>query len=157
PTAQMPHGGGLRLPPGSPYRALLQQWLLEGAPGPGPGERVVVGLQVTPAERVLRHRETQQLRATALYSDGSRADVTRWARYNTNNEGVATVTPEGLIHAGSSGLAPLLVRYQGQVAVVRTLVPFGNRRSGVQAFRRSGDGGQIGPNQGPVIPPPERL
>ena len=124
PTGLLPHGGGLRLRTGSEPLTVLRQWLSEGAPAPIAGERQVVALQATPSQRVVRKQEGQRLRVVAKYSDGSTEDVTSRARFNTNNDGVATVSDDGLARGVGSGEAAMMVRYQGQVTVVRIAVPF---------------------------------
>ena len=47
----------------------------------------------------------QQLRVIAHYTDGREVDVTRHARFQTNNEGVAAVTADGRSAAGVPGEA----------------------------------------------------
>jgi Protein of unknown function (DUF1549)/Protein of unknown function (DUF1553)/Protein of unknown function (DUF1800)/Bacterial Ig-like domain (group 2) len=127
PTAAMPHGGGLRLPPGSPELRILRQWLREGARGPLPGERRVVRLAVSPRERVMARGERQQVRVTVTYSDGGREDVTGRTRFTTNNDAVVAVDGDGLLRGVASGAAAVVARYHGQVAVARVAVPFAAR------------------------------
>ena len=123
-TMQVPHGGGARFKADSREYHLLRDWLAQGAAGPAAGERRVVQLEVEPALRVMNREQSQQLRATAVYSDGSREDVTARARFDTNNEPVATVESGGLVTSRQSGMAPLMIRYQGQAAVARIVVPY---------------------------------
>lgn len=124
PTAAMPHGGGLRLPPGSQELQLLRQWLREGARGPLPGERRVARLAVAPTERVIAPGERQQLRVTVTYSDGSAEDVTGRAHFSTNNDAVVAVDGSGLLRGVTAGAAAVVARYHSQVAVARVAVPF---------------------------------
>ena len=50
-------------------------------------------------ERVLDMNAAQQLRVIARYTDGREVDVTHTARFQSNNDGVATVTAEGRVPA----------------------------------------------------------
>ncbi len=63
----------------------------------------------------------------ATLSDGSESDVTRDARFDTLNEGVATVRPSGLAKTVGKGEANIMVRYQGQAAMARLNRPLCRR------------------------------
>jgi hypothetical protein len=123
-TLAIPHGGGLRLAPGSPALEIVTRWLALGAPGPVTGERTIAALEVFPGERLLQRGQGQQVRVTARYSDGRARDVTRLARYTSGSDAIAAVDEAGLTRAGGPGAAAVMVRYQGQAAVVRLAVPF---------------------------------
>jgi uncharacterized protein DUF1549/uncharacterized protein DUF1553 len=135
PAAQMPHGGGRRFAVGSPEYRLLHRWIAEGMPFRGDRDPALERVVISPAERVLGMKQEQQLLATAVFSDGSRRDVTRAAAFSSNEDEIAAVDPSGLIRtADVAGEAAVMVRYMGQIAVSRITVP----RSGGQAFGRSG-------------------
>ncbi len=122
-TMEVAHGGGKRFAKDSYEYALLLDWLQAGAPGPVKDQPHVVGMTVTPAERVYSSGETQQLRVVAEYSDGATRDVTHRALYDSMGEGVATVDEAGLITAHDPGQAAIMVRYQGQAKVSMVLLP----------------------------------
>ncbi len=124
PTLAVAHGGGKRFDVGSYEYEVLLKWLRAGAPGPQKNEPAVVDLEVTPAERVFQPGESQQLRVVAKYSDGSSRDVTAGAMYDSMNDAVMKVTPEGNITATGKGQAPVMVRYLGQAKISMALVPF---------------------------------
>jgi hypothetical protein len=125
PTMLAPHGGGLRFTKGSPSYKALRSWLAAGAPFGSGGIRVT-RLEVTPADLLLpAPGRSQQLRVTAVLSNGKREDVTALALYTSNDEARAAVTPSGRITLRERGLATLMVRYLGQVAAVRIGVPYG--------------------------------
>ncbi len=127
PTAQVSHGGGQRLTPGSPEAALLLRWLKEGAAAPD-DKLVVQQVTVSPAERVVaRKGDTQQLRVLARMSDGATRDVTDLARYSSYDEGVASVTETGLVTALRGGESAVMVSYAGFVKVSNLVVPVGDR------------------------------
>lgn len=143
-TAQMPHGGGLRIEPGSlPYRR-LRRWIAEGAQynAAGGGARPskagggarpsIVRIEVEPEQQVLLAGETQQLRVTAIDSAGGRRCVTIEAGYESNASTIAEASQRGLVQASDiPGEAAILVRYLGHVAVCRITIP----RPGVQFAR----------------------
>lgn len=120
----VPHGGGVRIRRGSPEYKTLRDWIAAGMPFGDADAPRVVAVNVTPAERRLKPRETQQLRATAVYSDGRKVDVTRHAKFFSNNEGLAAVDDDGLVTAGETpGDAAIMVNYLGHVDVFHALVP----------------------------------
>lgn len=122
-TMEVGHGGGRRFAKDSYEYALLLDWLTAGAPGPIKDQPHVVGMTVTPAERVYSTDQTQQLRVVAEYSDGSTRDVTHRALYDSMGEGVATIDDAGLITAHDAGQAAIMVRYQGQAKISMVLLP----------------------------------
>jgi len=122
-TMEVAHGGGKRFAKDSYEYALLLDWLQAGAPGPVKDQPHVVGMTVTPAERVYSSGQSQQLRVVAEYSDGSTRDVTHRALYDSMGEGVATVDEAGLLTAHDPGQAAIMVRYQGQAKVSMVLLP----------------------------------
>jgi hypothetical protein len=123
PTMAVPHGGNRRLEPGSTDYQVLRTWIEEGAPGPATDEPAVTGIAVTPPSRVGPTGLTQQLQVVATYSDGTTRDVTAWAKFDSMDESVATVTPQGRYQAVGRGQAPVMVRFEGQAAVSLVVVP----------------------------------
>ena len=120
-TAQVAHGGGLRLRESDASYQLLRDWIAEGcrtdldqAPG-------LVRLEVfPPSGRVLREPDlAQQLLVLAHYADGSSRDVTRVASYTSSEESTATVGPEGRVEGKDRGEVAVSVRYLDAV-VART-------------------------------------
>jgi hypothetical protein len=129
PTLAVGHGGGKRLELGSPIHRLLLEWLEAGTPGPRDDDPRVVGLDVFPDRRLMEPGQQQQLAVRAALSDGSHRDVTSSARFDTLNEGVATVRPAGMAKAVGRGEANIMVRYQGRAAMARLTVPFAREKA----------------------------
>ena len=123
PGAVVPHGGGQKVPPGSPDHALLAAWIAQGTPRGAVNTPGVVSLQVTPAVSILSPGETQQCLVTAVLSDGSRRDVTREALFKSSNVKVATAASGGGFKAEGYGEAAVVVNYLRQPAVARVVVP----------------------------------
>ena len=126
PTTNVPHGGGRRLEKGSVDYQYLTKWIATGAPGPDKDAPKVASLAVYPVHRVGEAGFQQQLRVEATYSNGLVRDVTHWAKFDSLDEAVLTVTPTGLVTAKGRGQAPAMVRFEGQGAISMVVVPFAN-------------------------------
>jgi len=123
-TGEMPHGGGVRIRRGSTEYRILRDWITVGMPLGAADAPRVASLKVTPGERQLRMDDCQQLRAVATYSDGREVDVTLHTRFQSNNEGLASVDEYGLVTAGSTpGEAAIMAAYMGAVDVFRAQIP----------------------------------
>ena len=77
-----------------------------------------------PARRLLQLGEQQQLVIRATYSDGNVRDVTSTAQYDSLNDSLAKVTPDGLVQALDRGETHIMVRYCGQAMVFQVTVPY---------------------------------
>ena len=128
PTFAIPHGGGKRfstrirwniaicrsgLPPARRrrHRTILQ----------------ITGLEVYPATATLETGAEQQLVVRAKYSDGRVDDVTRWVKYSSNNEGVASVDDYGHVKMNGPGEAAITLWYSSRVLYSRLTVPYPNQ------------------------------
>lgn len=127
PTMQTPHGGGKRLEKGSVDYQILLAWIQGNAPGPVKDEAQVARLHVFPKERVGPVGMSQQLRVEAEYTGGSRRDVTASARYDSLDEGVLSVTRDGLITAVGKGQAAVMIRYEDQADISLLVVPYSDK------------------------------
>lgn len=117
-TATIAHEGGKRFDTQSPEHAILTQWIHQGLVGPDPSGPTVASLEVTPADVVLWMPDHQrQLSVTAMFSDGSRRDVTRMAVYETSDP-LVKVSVDGVVQFDNPGVVTILVRYlDGQFPV----------------------------------------
>ena len=123
-TARVPHGGGRRVEPGGADEATLLDWIRQGSPVGSAEVPTLVRLEVRPNERVSGFGASQQVLATAIYSDDSRRDVTHASIYTSSAARLAEVDQQGLVRMGKvPGQAAINLNYMGQVAVVRLLVP----------------------------------
>jgi len=129
-TAAIPHGGGRRTPPGSADHQLLAEWIRQGLPWGRDNAPKLVRIEAEPRSRVMAPKSPQQILVTAIYSDGSRRDVTDAADYTSNAEVIAEVKHGGHVRTGGNpGEAAITVNYMGQVAAVQVLVPRPNAPS----------------------------
>ncbi|HEV2350881.1 MAG TPA: DUF1549 domain-containing protein [Terriglobia bacterium] len=124
PTLTIPHGGGRRFPVGSPEYQVISGWIAQGMPAPQDSDARVTAIQVLPREASLRPGAEQQLIVTAVFSDGHTEDVTRWAKFDSGDEGVATVDDNGHVTMHGYGEAPVTVWYQSHVTFSRVRIPF---------------------------------
>jgi hypothetical protein len=123
-SGSVPHGGGLRIRKGTAAYDLLRGWIAAGVPFGDRSAPRVTGIRVEPRERRLAVRGRQQLRVVARYSDGREIDVTRLAKFQVNNEGLAAVSTGGLVSAGEApGEVGVMASFLGAVDVFRALIP----------------------------------
>lgn len=124
PTLTLPHGGGRRFAVGTPEYQVIAGWIARGMPAPQDSDPRVTEIQALPREASLRPGAGQQLIVTATFSDGHTEDVTRWAKYDSGDEGVATVDDDGRVTMHGYGEAPVTVWYQSHVTFSRLRIPF---------------------------------
>ena len=117
-TASVAHEGGKRFDKESPEHAILTGWIQQGLVGPDPSGPTVTSLEASPTDEVLWMPEKErQLSVTALFSDGSRRDVTRMAVYETSDP-LVMVSADGVVQFDKPGVVTILVRYlDGQFPV----------------------------------------
>ena len=124
PTTAVPHKGGRRLEPGSEDYRILTAWISAGAPAPRPDDPVVASLAVSPADSELAPGQSRPLTVHAHFSDGSTRDVTRWAKFTSADEAVATVSDTGTMTGVAHGAGAITVWYSSQLATARVVSPF---------------------------------
>jgi len=124
-SAQLPHGGGRRIEPGSAAYRTLAAWIEQGAPW---GEQDLAdheAIEVYPRQRTLEHAQRQQLRVVLRLKDGNNRDVTADAEYRSQRPELLQADPSGLVTAlVGAGESTVLVRYLGLVDIARFSVPF---------------------------------
>lgn len=123
-TNRVPHEGGRRILPESDFYRLLRDWIAQSNANPNSDsahESVrLIKLEISPPERLLEMpASSQALQAIASFDDGSRRDVTHLARFNTSDERVAIVTPDGLVQKRGRGEAIVTAEYGNQFAAAR--------------------------------------
>lgn len=129
PSFAIPHGGGKRFAKDSLEYRVVEEWIAAGAPPPSGTDVQIRGLEVFPAAAVLSPEAEQQIVVRAKYSDGHTEDVTRWVKFSSSNEGVATVDDWGRVKMNGSGEAAITLWYSSRVLYSRVSVPFANEVS----------------------------
>jgi len=132
PSFAIPHGGGKRFAKESLEYRVVEEWIAAGAAPPTANDVQIRGLEVFPAAAVLAPEAEQQLLVRARYSDGHSEDVTRWVKFSSSNEGVATVDDWGRVKMNGSGEAAITLWYASRVLYSRLSVPFPNTVSSEQ-------------------------
>ncbi|WP_417392702.1 DUF1549 domain-containing protein [Gimesia sp.] len=124
PTSEDEHEGGLRLPPGGWEQSLLSEWIKAGAKSVDKTSPRFVRLEVTPQQIVFSEKgETVPLNAIAVWSDGTREDVTCLTRFESKDDNVATVTPQGMIHSKSPGDTYIISFYDNGIFSTQVILP----------------------------------
>src|SRR5262249_52817412 len=123
PPMAVPHGGGKKLDVESPEYQILADWIASGASGPKSDDPRVTKLEVLPPEAMLKPKDALQVLVRAYYSDGRVADVTRWAKFTSSEDLVATVDADGQIKVAGHGEAAISVLFANQGATSRIVSP----------------------------------
>ena len=105
------------------YQVLLA-WIQGGAPGIDKDDPVIRRLEVSPGHSSLKAGQTLQLLVRATYSDGQSRDVTWLTKFDSNDAGVAGVSPAGLVKMERSGETAIRAMFAGQVAIAIVTAPF---------------------------------
>ncbi|MGI9474022.1 MAG: DUF1549 domain-containing protein [Rubripirellula sp.] len=125
-SGRLPHRGGICLPADSDGYRKLRNWIAQGTPLGEPTAALVTSLEVQPAEGIVAAESTTPLTAIAHYADGTSRDVTDLALYESNDDAMVSVTPEGVVTTMTiPGRVGVMVRYQGMVAVFNAAIPQG--------------------------------
>ncbi len=121
---QVQHEGGQRIKPGSWEHHLMLRWVQQGASGLLEQPAALTRLEVTPSEILFTADGQQQpLQAIAVWSDGSREDVTTLCRFQTNDDQIAEINQEGLVTAGVAGDTHVVAFYDSAVVPIPVLRP----------------------------------
>ncbi len=108
----VPHSGGKRMEPDSPYATALLGWLNRGAHLDASAPPECTQVELFPPQAVMEGEgASQRLVAVAHYADGTTRDVSSLAAFSTNNDRTAAVTPLGAVTAGVRGEAFVMARF----------------------------------------------
>ena len=128
PLEQVDHGGGQILDPDSWQLTVLKQWIEHGAHGVSDDDAKFIRLDVTPREIVAKQKgQTWQLKATAVWSDGTQEDVTPLCRFRTNNDQIADIDKNGFVTAKGPGDSHVVAFYDNGVVPVPVIFPVSNK------------------------------
>jgi hypothetical protein len=123
-TMQIGHGGGKRIDSKSRDYAVIAAWIQAGTPQPRPDDPRPLTLDVFPDHATLRPGDTQQIVVRARYSDGHTEDVTRWVKFGSSENSVATVDDNGKVKVNGPGEAAVTVWFSNRVTFARVVAPF---------------------------------
>jgi len=124
PLMETPHEGGQRLKPGSWQHHVLLNWVKNEAPARSEDAAKLTRLHVTPEEILFTEDgEKVQLKAVAIWADGTQEDVTDLCRFQSNDDQIADITDTGAIESGAAGDTHLVVFYDNAVITVPVIRP----------------------------------
>lgn len=110
-TGQVAHEGGLRFATSSTEHRLLLRWLSDGAQADAPGGPSLTKLMVEPGEQVLvQPRDAIEVRAWAVFADGSRKDVSSLTVFESTNPKI-DVSRQGVVTSAWAGETTIVARY----------------------------------------------
>ncbi len=122
-TGGMNHSGGKKIEPGSEQYKMLLSWITNGAPYSKPDAAELVAIKASPASQTLKKGQTQQLKASAEFSDGTEIDVTSMAAYKSSDETIVKVDKQGKLTVIDTGQATVLVTYMRKFDLVQLIIP----------------------------------
>ncbi len=123
-SGSVAHGGGNKLPVGSPGYELVKKWIESGTPRTPADASKLTKISVSPAEVVATFKQQTPLKVTAHFSDGTTEDVTKLAAYQSNDAGYVAVDADGVTRAGTiAGEAAITARFVDKFAVMSVLIP----------------------------------
>ncbi|HRX81415.1 MAG TPA: Ig-like domain-containing protein, partial [Pirellulaceae bacterium] len=118
------HEGGMRYEKDSWQYNVIRRWIEAGAEFDKEQVQKLTELKIVPNELLLRETgETVQLKAIAIWADGSQEDVTQLCRFQSNDDQVATIDQNGLLTATNRGDTHLVISYDKAVVPVPVIRP----------------------------------
>lgn len=127
-TAVEPHEGGQRMTVGSWEYNVFLKWIEGGAKSIGEKPLDLIRLEVTPAEIVFSGKDqTRQLKAVAIWADGTQEDVTPLCRFTSNDDVIAQIDGDGMVTSGDVGDAHVVVAYDNKVVPVEVIQPVSDK------------------------------
>ncbi|WP_152053407.1 DUF1553 domain-containing protein [Tautonia marina] len=123
-TGVIEHGGGPRFAPDSLDYRIIAEWIGAGMPAPSEEDARIDRVEVMPSAVTLEPGQSQQVLVRAVSEDGRIADVTRWAKFGTTDETVATVDDSGRLTVVGHGEGAITVWFDSQVDLATVTVPY---------------------------------
>lgn len=124
PSGALPHKGGLRFETDSREYHVLAQWIAAGAPAPTAEDARIDRLEVLPDVTLLQPGDAQQMLVRAHYDDGRVRDVTRWAKFSSANETIATVDEAGRVTVIGHGEGAITAWFDSKIVIARVTSPY---------------------------------
>lgn len=127
-TLETPHRGGKRMDVDSWQYNIFRNWIKAGAKSVDEDSPKFVKLEVTPSEiQFGKDGQEIQIKAVAVWSDGSREDVTPLCRFNSNDDLIAAIDANGLVKSGTSGDTHIVVNYDAGVVPIPVIRPVSDK------------------------------
>ena len=127
-TLETPHRGGKRMDADSWQYNIFRNWIKAGAKSVDEDSPKFVKLEVTPSEiQFGKDGQETQIKAVAVWSDGSREDVTPLCRFHSNDDLIAAIDANGLVKSGTSGDTHIVVNYDAGVVPIPVIRPVSDK------------------------------
>ena len=126
PTGALPHKGGLRFETDSREYKVIADWIAGGAVPPADTDPSVERVEILPDAVQLSVGDEQDFIVRAHYSNGRVEDVTRWVKFSSSNESVASVDKDGRISVIGPGAGAITAWFASQTVISRITCAFPN-------------------------------
>lgn len=124
PTDADEHEGGKRYEKGKWEHHTLRRWIETGAKYDAKEPQKLARLEITPPELWFQKAGEQvQLKAVAVWADGTREDVTPLCRFQSNSEQIASVNEHGVVKSSEPGDSHVVVFYDYAVVPIPVVRP----------------------------------
>jgi len=124
PTDADQHEGGKRFDAGGWEARVLRAWIEAGAKNDSAAAGQLLRMEVTPRELQFQSdRQSQPLKVIAVWSDGTREDVTSLTRFSSHDDNVAGVSGDGVVTSTGRGDTSIVVTYDNAVVTIPVLRP----------------------------------
>jgi len=118
------HEGGMRFEKDSWQYHVIRRWIEGGAEFEKEHVQKLNELKIVPSEiRLSKTGEEVQVKAIAIWEDGSQEDVTPLCRFQSNDDQVAEIDQNGLLTATNRGDTHLVISYDKAVVPVPVIRP----------------------------------
>ena len=125
PTAALKHKGGKVLHEDSPDYKTLATWIQQGAPGPSQDDPIIDHIEISPPHSLLKKGKEQPFKVTALFSNGSKRDVTPWTLFTSTDATLAKIDNKtGKATVLGYGEGAITAWYSSQIAIARITSPW---------------------------------
>ena len=126
PTGALPHKGGLRFETDSREYKVIADWIAGGAVPPADADPSVERVEILPDAVQLSVGDEQDFVVRAHYSNGRVEDVTRWVKFSSSNESVASVDKDGRVSVIGPGAGAVTAWFASQTVISRITCAFPN-------------------------------
>ena len=124
PTMGIEHEGGMRFGHDSVLYQQVRRWIASGMLYDHPDDPALQKVTVYPRRRLYRPGASQPLLVEAHYDDGSVADVTHLAVFESRDKGLATVDEHGRVRVGERfGETVIMARFLGLIDTAYITLP----------------------------------
>ena len=126
PTGALPHKGGLRFETDSQEYKVIADWIAAGAEPPSDDDAQVERVEMLPEVVQLSEGDKQNFIVRAHYSNGRIEDVTRWVKFSSSNESVASVDQNGCVSVVGPGAGSVTGWFASQTVISGITCAFPN-------------------------------